>query len=179
MVNSRGSCHAAGMTTWTRAELEEAFAGYTTGVQRCVDTGDWEHFVQLFTEDALYIEHAYGTFHGKDEIRPWIKRTMGSFPGNEMIAFPPKWVVIDEQVGWVITEIDNPFRDPGDGSVHGQGNVSILRYGGNGLWQEQEDVYNPMEFMKATGGYVRRCHELGTLSDDARAWAEKFGVELG
>jgi|SRR5690606_13476870 len=164
--------------TWTRAELEEAFAGYTAAVQKCVDTGDWEHFVQLFTEDATYIEHAYGTFHGRDEIRPWIKKTMGSFPGNEMIAFPPKWVVIDEAKGWVITEIDNPFRDPGDGSRHGQGNLSILRYAGDGLWCEQEDVYNPMEFMQAAAAYARRCAELGTLSDEGRAWAEKFGVEL-
>ncbi|WP_110208793.1 nuclear transport factor 2 family protein [Nocardioides daejeonensis] len=167
------------MTTWTRTELDEAFAGYTATVQKCVDTGDWSHFADLFVDDATYIEHSYGSFTGKDEIRDWITKTMGAFPGNEMVEFPPKWVVIDEEKGWVITEIDNPMRDPGDGSQHGQGNISILRYAGDGLWREQEDVYNPLEFMAATTAYVRACERLGTLSDEARAWAAKFGVKLG
>ncbi len=166
------------MTDWTRTDLEEAFATYTATVQGCVDTGDWAPFADLFVEDATYVEHAYGNFSGREEIRTWIMKTMGSFPGKEMIAFPPKWVVIDERLGWVITEIDNPFRDPGDGSQHGQGNVSILRYAGDGLWREQEDVYNPMEFMQAAAGYAKRCAELGTLSDEGRAWAEKFRVPL-
>ncbi len=164
------------MTTWTRDELIDAFASFQSAVQRCAETGDWEHFVQCFTPDATYVEHAYGKFSGHEEIRAWVTRTMGSFPGNEMTHFPANWVTIDVEKGWVIAEIDNPMRDPGDGSRHAMANVTILRYAGNGLWREEEDVYNPMEFFEMAKGYVRRCQELGTLSEDGARWAAKFGV---
>ncbi|CAM3475588.1 nuclear transport factor 2 family protein [Nocardioides dubius] len=166
------------MAQWTRDELEAAFAGYTAAVEKCVATGDWEHFVQCFTPDATYVEHAYGNFSGHEEIRRWVTRTMGSFPATEMVAFPARWVTIDVEKGWVICEIDNPMRDPGDGSRFGQSNITILRYAGDGLFREEEDVYNPMDFLAQTSAYVKRCAELGTLSEEARRWATKFNVPL-
>jgi ketosteroid isomerase-like protein len=162
------------MADWTREELLNAFADFQTQVQRCVDTGDWEHFVQCFTPDATYVEHAYGRFSGHDEIRRWVTRTMGSFPGNEMTHFPANWVSVDVDKGWVIAEIDNPMRDPGDGSTFSMANVTILRYAGGGKWREEEDVYNPMEFFEMTKAYVQRCTELGTLSEPGAAWAAKY-----
>lgn len=166
------------MPQWTREELLDAFASFQRTVQQCVDTGDWTGFVRSFTPDATYVEHAYGRFSGHDEIRTWVTRTMGAFPGNEMTHFPANWVTVDEEKGWVIAEIDNPMRDPGDGSQFGMSNVTILRYAGDGLFHEEEDVYNPMEFFEMAKGYVRRCHELGTLSEAGAAWAAKFGVAL-
>ncbi|MFS3129911.1 nuclear transport factor 2 family protein [Nocardioides sp. Bht2] len=166
------------MAQWSKDELEQAFAGYTAAVDKSVKTGDWEHFVQCFTPDATYVEHAYGNFSGHEEIRTWVTRTMGSFPATEMTEFPAKWVTVDVDKGWVICEIDNPMRDPGDGSKFAQSNITILRYAGNGLFGEEEDVYNPMDFMSEVSAYVQRCAELGTLTDEARRWAERFGVSL-
>lgn len=164
--------------TWSREELLSAHAAYEDRVRRCVATGNWDHYVDSFVPDAHYIEHVYGTFDGHDEIRRWINRTMTSFPGSEMVAFPAKWVVVDEEKGWIITEVDNPMRDPGDGSVHAIGNLTILRYAGDGLFREQEDVYNPMEFHAMAAGYVKACLANGTLSDDGARWAAKYGVEV-
>ena len=48
---------------WTRGELEAAFEHYQEQVRQAAETGNWSLFADLFTEDATYVEHAYGTFH--------------------------------------------------------------------------------------------------------------------
>ncbi len=98
--------------TWSREELLEAFDAYQDRVSRCVETGDWSHYVESFIPDATYVEHAYGRFSGRAEIERWVTRTMTSFPGSEMTSFPPKWTTVDTDKGWIITEVDNPKRDP-------------------------------------------------------------------
>ena len=94
------------MSQWTRAELEAAFAQYLSTVDRAIAAGDWGLFADMFTEDAVYIEHLFGTFHGREEIRTWIRKTMGSFPGSVMTGFPPSWSVIDEERGRIICELE-------------------------------------------------------------------------
>ncbi|EME20486.1 nuclear transport factor 2 family protein [Rhodococcus triatomae] len=160
---------------WNRAELEEAFAGYQRTVETAKETGNWDLFAEMFTEDATYVEHAYGTFAGREEIRPWINRTMSSFPGSHMTAFPALWHTIDEDRGWVICEIDNPMCDPGDGSSHAASNLTILHYAGDGLWSCEEDVYNPMKFLTMAKNWCRAAESAGTLPDEARRWLAKFG----
>ena len=59
-------------------------------------------WADLFTEDAEYIEHLYGTFRGRESIRTWITTTMAEPLNNEMTAFPAEWWVIDEARGWVV-----------------------------------------------------------------------------
>ena len=164
--------------TATRAELEEAFAAYAAAVEQSWRSGDWEPFVQCFTPDASYVEHAYGRFQGRDAIRRWVTRTMTSFPGSEMVGFPAAWTVYDEERGWVVCEIRNLMRDPGDGTVLEASNLTILRYAGGGLWAEEEDVYNPATFLDLATRYVRRCAELGTLTDAGRAFADKLRIDL-
>ena len=86
---------------------------------------------------------------------------MGQFPGNEMDAFPAAWFVIDEERGWVITEILNRMKDPGDGSVHEASNVTILKYAGDGKWSSEEDVYNPARFIEMIQAWSERKQALG------------------
>ena len=52
------------MGTYSREELEQAFQHYQDEVDRIAGSGDWARFADLFTEDATYREHAYGTFEG-------------------------------------------------------------------------------------------------------------------
>ena len=47
----------------------------------------------------VYIEHAAGTMTGREQVRAWIWKTMTSFPGSHMTAFPSLWSVIDEPNG--------------------------------------------------------------------------------
>lgn len=166
------------MGKWSRAELEEAFAHYLQVVEGCCETGDWKPFAELFAPDATYLEHAYGTFTGPAEIYPWIAETMSTFPGSEMIGFPPSWYSVDEEKGWVICEIRNLMRDPGDGTVFEAPNLTVLRYAGDRLWAGEEDAYNPGNFLKMIKAYLRHSAKLGTLSADARAWADAMNISL-
>jgi len=123
----------------SRAELESAFQHYQDEVAGIAASGEWSGFADLFSEDATYVEHAYGTFTGREEIRDWIVRTMTTFPGSEMPGFPIEWYVVDEERGRIVCEVWNDLRDPGDGERHGASNLTILTYAGDGLWSCEED----------------------------------------
>jgi hypothetical protein len=148
-----------------RQELEDAFAAYQQTVAEITRTGEWDRFAEMFTTDAAYVEHAYGDFAGREEIRPWIVRTMTTFPGKDMTGFPVAWSVLDAEQGRVVCEIRNLMRDPGDGSVHEASNITILDYAGDGLWSREEDVYNPQKFADMVLDWGRVAREHGTLDE--------------
>jgi hypothetical protein len=160
------------MGSYTRAELEDGFAHYQTEVHKAGESGDWNRFADLFTEDATYVEHMYGDFAGREAIREWIVRTMTTEPGCWMPWFPPTWHVVDEERGRVICEIRNRMQDPGDGSVHEATNITILDYAGNHLFSREEDVYNPGRFVEMIAGWGRAGHANGGLPEGATAWLD-------
>jgi len=155
---------------FSRAELVEAFATFEATVDGAARTRDWDAWVGHYTPDVDYIEHAMGTMKGREQVRDWIYRTMTSFPGSHMTAFPALWSVIDEDTGRVICELDNPMRDPGDGTIISATNISIVTYAGDGLWRRQEDVYNPLRFLAAGLKWCKKAAALGTLDDAAAVW---------
>jgi hypothetical protein len=161
---------------FSRAELAEAFARFEAEVDAAARTHDWDGWVAHYTGDVDYIEHALGTMKGREQVRDWIYRTMTTFPGSHMTAFPSLWHVIDEDTGRVICELDNPMRDPGDGTIISATNISIITYAGDGLWSRQEDIYNPLRFLKAGMRWCRKAAELGTLDDAAAAWMRAQGA---
>jgi hypothetical protein len=163
---------------WSREEIEAAFKQHEQVVVEIGNTWVWSRFADEFTEDATYVEHTYGRFSGRENIREWIVSTMNMFPGNEMPSYPTTWHAIDEEKGWVFCEVLNRMKDPGDGSIHERPTITILKYAGDGLWSYEEDAYNPMNFMVMVQEYVQRCHKLGTLSDDARMFAKNMNWEL-
>lgn len=163
------------MQLFSRAELEAAFQTFEQTVDRAAETQDWDAWVAHYTDDITYVEHAAGTMHGRDEVREWIYRTMTVFPGSYMTAFPSLWSVIDEPTGRVICELDNPMRDPGDGTIISATNISIVTYAGDGKWRRQEDIYNPLRFVKASLAWCRKAAELGTLDAEAQAWMKQHG----
>jgi SnoaL-like domain len=160
---------------FTRDELADAFEKFEATVAYAAETQNWDTWVQHYTPDVLYIEHAAGTMRGRDEVREWIARTMSTYPGSHMVAFPSLWSVIDESTGRIIMELDNPMRDPGDGSVITATNISIITYAGDGLWRQQEDIYNPLRFVQAALKWCRKAQELGTLDEDAARFLEQYG----
>ena len=160
--------------SFTRDELSAAFDTFEQTVDRAAQTRDWDPWVNQYSPDVLYVEHAAGTMRGREEVRAWIWKTMTTFPGSVMTSFPSLWSVIDEPTGRVICELDNPMADPGDGTIISATNISIVTYAGNGLWCRQEDIYNPMRFVQAGLKWCRKAQQLGTLTDDAAEWMRRY-----
>jgi hypothetical protein len=143
------------MGEFTRDEIERAYAHYRQTAAEAGASGDWDPWADLFTEDAEYYEHLYGTFHGREAIRAWIKQTMAEFPNAEMTEFPAEWWVIDEERGWVVCAVWNRMQDLGDGEKHQAINWSLLKYAGNDQWSYEEDIYNVDEFGQMIQGFMK------------------------
>jgi hypothetical protein len=150
------------MGKYSRQEIEEAFVVYQDKAARAARSGQWEEWSEQFTEDAVYIEHHYGTFEGRDAIRKWIEEIMSQPINRDMTAFPVNWYLIDEERGWVVCSILNKMEDPGDGSVHGCDNWTKLHYAGSGMWSLEEDMYNPNEFGQMVTGWMSAKKALGS-----------------
>ena len=149
------------MSTFDAEEIEAAFVAYQDAAAHAGATGDWGPWVDLFTEDATYLEHLYGTFTGREQIRDWITSTMSVWPNSAFTSFPCEWHVLDQERGWVLTKVWNRLEDPGDGSVFEQYNLTILHYAGNGRWSHEEDIYNPEHFATVVREWIERRRSLG------------------
>ena len=44
------------------------------------ESGQWDDYCDLFTEDAVYVEHFLGTSHGREEIKKWFIPAMSAWP---------------------------------------------------------------------------------------------------
>jgi len=125
------------MPEYPRAEVEAEFMKY---VERG-KANDWSAWADQFTEDALYVEHAMGTFHGREEIRTWIVETMASVSG---MSFPYDWYMIDgNRVVMYCWNVFDPL--PGMTGEYKFAVATILEYAGNGQWSLEEDIYNEKE----------------------------------
>jgi hypothetical protein len=151
---------------WSRDEIEDAFEQFQRAALHAGTTGNWDGWADLFTEDATYLEHHYGTIGGREAIRRWISETMSTFPGDQMPHFPVEWYVIDEERGWVVCQVWNRMADPGDGSLHQAYNFSLLKYAGHGKWSYEEDIYNPAHFATMIQGWMQTRQRLGGESPD-------------
>jgi ketosteroid isomerase-like protein len=141
------------MSAWSRAEIEDAYRHFVAAG----DAQDWDVWTDLHTEDGLWVEHHLGTFRGREEIRPAIKKVMAGAPP---MLFPVEWHVIEgSRVVFYPWQV---FPDPqGGDAVYRFGCVTILEYGGNGLWSYQEDLYNPREAEEVVKRWLAAGGKLG------------------
>ena len=122
-----------------REEVEAAVATYVK-VRERMDAGEggWEEMADLFTDDASYIDPAWGLVEGKPAIREFMRDSMA---GLEDWLFPIEWIAIDGDhvvVKWI-------QRLPGqraDGSAYDNSGVSLLTYAGGGRFSRSEDHLN-------------------------------------
>jgi ketosteroid isomerase-like protein len=134
------------MPEFERAEVEEAFRHFVA----VGDSGDWDAWTDLHTEDGLWVEHHLGTQRGRDAIRRTIHAVMKPVP---MMEFPVEWHMIEGHR--VVAYIWQVFPDPrGGDAVYRFGNVTVLEYAGDGLWSYQEDLYNPREAEQVVAAWV-------------------------
>jgi hypothetical protein len=142
------------MGSVTRRELEEAYGRYRACREEASRTGDWSPWAEQFTEDAHYVEHAYGELRGREAIRDWITRVMAPFPH---MTFPDDWVVFDPERGWVVFQCQNRLAHPADagGEPFQFPSWSLLHYAGGFQWSYEEDMYNPADGAAAISAWRR------------------------
>jgi ketosteroid isomerase-like protein len=117
-----------------RAEVEAAFQR-TRAAQ---DADDWNAYCDLLSEDAVYVEHHFGTFRGREAIRAWLVPVMAPLKGW---SYPTEWCVIEGDRVVFLWRNRLPGRRP-DGSCYEFSGVTTMLYAGAGLFSYQEDVYN-------------------------------------
>jgi hypothetical protein len=141
------------MTTYDRAEVEEAFRRYyLTGIVG----EDWVAWSQLFTDDATYTDHFYGTFNGPLEIQKFLESTM-SFAPHVYSALV--WYNIDgnQIVYKCMNRADNP--EPGGPPIEFP-SLQIIQYAGNGKWSSEEDWWIKAEMKKFNEVYTEQCKKF-------------------
>ncbi|CAB4862919.1 unannotated protein [freshwater metagenome] len=100
---------------------------------------DWAGWSALFTDDATYIEHCLGRFHGAAGIHEWI---LGAMEPVAPMTFSVDWAIL--QPPYLAFNIWNHMPDPaGGGARYSFSNLSLLIYAGNGKWSWEEDFYAP------------------------------------
>jgi hypothetical protein len=116
----------------SRVEVEDAFRRYfMTGPV----LEDWVAWSRLFTDDATYLDHFYGTFTGPLEIQQFLESTM-SFAPHVYSALV--WYNIDGNQ--VVYKVFNRADNPASGSPPIQfPSLQIIQYAGDGKWSSEED----------------------------------------
>ena len=109
----------------SRDEVEQAFRQY---IRTGAVLEDWEAWADLFTDDAVYIEHVLGTLTGRAEIKPWITQIMAAYPELYTVY---EWHMIDGDrvVFYAQNRRDNPEPDKPPMDFPG---LTVLHYAGDG-----------------------------------------------
>jgi len=142
------------MANWPLEEVEAAFRTYwSTGA-----VGEnWDAWADLFTDDALYVEHVLGNKNGREEIREWIKPIMAQY-GELYTVY--EWHMA-EASGRVVVYMQNRRDNPsGDGVLDFPG-ITILQYAGGGKWSMEEDYWAVPAATQTTEQYetLRKQHD--------------------
>jgi ketosteroid isomerase-like protein len=129
-----------------REEVAAAVERYHE-LRRRIDAGKEGGFgvlADLYTEDAVYIDAAWGRIEGREAIASWLRDSM---VGLGDWLFPIEFTAIegnDVVVKW--TQI-LPVARP-DGSPYTQSGYSRLIYAGDGRFSYEEDVYNMVHVLE-------------------------------
>ncbi|MEZ5140690.1 MAG: nuclear transport factor 2 family protein [Acidimicrobiales bacterium] len=99
---------------------------------------DWPALADLFTDDAVYIDPAWGRIQGRDEIRAFMAESM---TGLEDWEFPIEFIAVEGDLVVVKWTQVLPGQAP-DGGRWTQSGVSTLLYAGDGRFSYEEDLLN-------------------------------------
>ena len=121
------------------AEVEATIARYVA-VREAIEAGDqtWADLAQFFTEDAVYIDPAWGRIQGLDTIREFFVESM---TGLEDWRFPLLFTAMNGDEVVTVWQQILPGSRP-DGRPFAQTGVSLLRYAGDGKFSFEEDLLN-------------------------------------
>lgn len=125
--------------THPKSEIEAAVRRYLAARDECSGDGDWSRMAAFFTDDAVFIDPAWGRVEGLDEMRTSVFGD--AMVGLEDWTFPTDgWAVVD---GTDTVLVKWRQRFPGaDGRVYEQSGSSTLVYAGDGRFSYEEDLLN-------------------------------------
>lgn len=138
-------------------EVEQAFHRIlTTGIT----DEDWLAWTECLTADVHYVERVFGTMHGRDAVREWITALMTARADVHGVL---NWYVVkgDRVVFDMTNRIYHP--DPSQPPIDFAG-LTVLRYGGDGLFGYEEDYWDTLGSEVAYGAFlaaVERCGGRG------------------
>ena len=127
------------MSNHSKQEILETYDRYVKARDEAeAGTKGWDALAEFFTEDATFIDPAWGRVTGIAEITKFLAESMA---GLEGWSFPRDWTVVDGDrlvTGW-------QNRLPGqraDGTAYEARGISIMTYAGNGKFSCEEDLLN-------------------------------------
>ena len=99
----------------------------------------WEDLADLFTEDAVYIDPAWGRQETREGIRKFFVESMAGLTGYGWSS-PERWTMVDGHR--LVSHWDQVLGKKDDGSEWIVPGLSILYYAGNGQFCYSHDYLN-------------------------------------
>jgi hypothetical protein len=106
-----------------------------------IDAGKqpWSRLADFFTEDAAYIDPAWGRIEGRESIRDFFERSMAGLTGYGW-STPENWTMVDGHR--LVSQWDQVLGEKEDGGRWLVPGLSILYYVGGGLFCYSHDMLN-------------------------------------
>ena len=106
-----------------------------------VDLGEcgWDKMADFFTEDAVYIDPAWGRQETREGIRQFFVDSMAGLTGHGW-STPERWTMTDGHR--LVSHWDQVLGEKPDGSQWMVPGLSILYYAGDGLFCYSHDYLN-------------------------------------
>jgi ketosteroid isomerase-like protein len=106
-----------------------------------IDAGkkSWAELADYFTEDAAYIDPAWGRIDGRENIRTFFVDSMLGLTGHGW-STPENWMVAEGPR--IVSQWDQVLGQGEDGSPRFVAGLSILYYAGDGLFCYSHDMLN-------------------------------------
>ncbi|MFP8881389.1 MAG: nuclear transport factor 2 family protein [Myxococcota bacterium] len=106
-----------------------------------IDRGDqsWSTMADYFTEDAAYIDPAWGRIEGREAIREFFEASMAGLTGHGW-STPENWTMAEGPR--LVSQWDQILGHRDDGTPWLISGLSILYYAGEGLFCYSHDMLN-------------------------------------
>ena len=122
---------------------DEARATYArfVALRDQIDVGErrWSELADFFTEDAAYIDPAWGRVEGREGIREFFEKSMTGLTGHGW-STPENWTMAEGHR--LVSQWDQILGRKEDGTPWLVPGLSILYYAGDGLFCYSHDMLN-------------------------------------
>lgn len=118
-------------------ESYERFVATRNEIDR--GTQSWSALADFFTEDAAYIDPAWGRIEGRENIRAFFLESMAGLTGHGW-STPENWTMV--QGHRLVSQWDQILGKRDDGTPWFVSGLSILYYAENGLFCYSHDMLN-------------------------------------